>query len=120
MCLNAVVLNDSLIFFFLLYVILFIYFLCLISELFGVFFFKCILSVSFCCGLFMYCSSVLCGLNQGIIAKEPCAQSTSRRINNDDEVGEMFYCQTGDVFGCHAQKNNQTILHNKTKQTKYI
>lgn len=27
------------------------------------------------------------------------------------QVGEMFYCQTGDVFGCHAQKNNQTILH---------
>ena len=41
------------------------------------FFFKCILSVSFCCGLFMYCSSVLCGLNQGIAAKEPCAQSIS-------------------------------------------
>src|SRR4029434_9252557 len=35
------------------------------------------LSVSFCYGLFMYCSSILCSLNQGIAAKEPCAQSIS-------------------------------------------
>ena len=57
MCLNAV-----------------IFFIYLISELFNVF---ClfILSVLFCYGLFMYCSSVLCSLNQGIAAKEPCAQS---------------------------------------------
>ena len=49
-------------------------FLDLISELFNVF---ClfILSVLFCYGLFIYCSSVLCSLNQGIAAKEPCAQS---------------------------------------------
>ena len=40
-------------------------------------FYLFILSVSFCCGLFMYCSSVLCGLNQGIAAKGPCAQSIS-------------------------------------------
>ena len=69
MCLSAVVLNDSDLIF-LLYVI----FLYLISELFNVF---ClfILSVLFCYGLFIYCSSVLCSLNQGIAAKEPCAQS---------------------------------------------
>ena len=61
MCLNAVVLNDSLNFFFLLHVIFF-------YTLF-------ILSVLFSYGLFIYCSSVLCSLNQGIAAKEPCAQS---------------------------------------------
>ena len=69
MCLSAVVLNDSDLIF-LLYVI----FLYLISELFNVF---ClfILSVLFCYGLFIYCSSVLYTHNQGIAAKEPCAQS---------------------------------------------
>src|SRR4029434_3559208 len=62
MCLNAV---------YIFYIYIYIY---LISELFNVF---ClfILSVMFCYGLFMYCSSVLCGLNQGIAAKEPCAPS---------------------------------------------
>src|SRR4029434_9618784 len=34
-----------------------------------------ILSVLFCYGLFMHCSFVLCTLNQGIVAKEPSAQS---------------------------------------------
>ena len=48
-------------------------------------FFLFILSVSFCYGLFIYCSSVLCSLNQGIAAKEPCAQSISPWINNDDD-----------------------------------
>src|SRR4029434_2539337 len=71
MCLNAVVLNDSLILLFLLLCKKNVY---LISELFNVF---ClfILSVLFYYGLFICCSSVLCSLNQGIAAKEPCAQS---------------------------------------------
>ena len=69
MCLSAVVLNDSDLIF-LLYVI----FLYLISELYNVFRLF-ISSVLFSYGLFMHCSSVLCTLNQGIVPKEPCAQS---------------------------------------------
>ena len=49
-------------------------FLYLISELYNVFCLS-ILSVLFCYGLLMYCSSVLSTLNQGIAAKEPCVQS---------------------------------------------
>src|SRR4029434_7595055 len=82
MCLNAVVLNDSLILYFLLYVIFYLFFLYLISESFNV---SClfILSVLFCYGLFIYCSSVLCSLNQGIAAKEPC---------DDDDNNTKYNC----------------------------
>ena len=72
MCLSAVVLNDSLILFIYYFMSFFLY---LISELYNVFclfiYFVCFVLLWFVY-LLLY---VLCSLNQGIAAKEPCAQS---------------------------------------------
>ena len=70
MCLNAVVLNDSLINFFLTLCYFIIFFLYLISELFNVF---ClfILSVLFCYGLFIYCCMYYVASIRALLQKSP-------------------------------------------------
>src|SRR4029434_2058649 len=73
---NAVVLNDSLI-----YVILFIYFLCLISELFGVFFLNvfCLFRfvvVCLCIVLLYYVASIRALLQKSPVLSQFLPEST--------------------------------------------